>query len=83
MEASVSDFVLSIILPVIYDVGCRTGHKVKLFREKQVVSDDSVTGGYEELAAIDGFSTPGKKYVFIVEAKESSSVRRWGSVYCR
>ncbi|KAL7276076.1 hypothetical protein RUND412_000962 [Rhizina undulata] len=56
MEANVNDLVLLIILPIIYDFRCRTGRKkVKLFREKQVVSEDSVTGGYEEFIVIDGY----------------------------
>ena len=69
MEANVNDLVLSIIIPIIYDFKCRTGRNVTPFREKQIIFQDSKTGGYEESVVVDMVSVTEEKYVLIVEAK--------------
>ncbi|KAF8534478.1 hypothetical protein BDD12DRAFT_860159 [Trichophaea hybrida] len=72
-EANINDLVLLIILPMIDDFMCRTGRqKVRLCREKQIVSRDFETGGNEEYVVIDQISLAEERYIFVVEAKRSS-----------
>ena len=71
-EASVSDLVLFIIAPIIHEFRRRTGRRyVKLFREKQLVSSDNETGGFEEFV-VDSIAMLEQKYILIIEAKRVS-----------
>ncbi|KAF8466159.1 hypothetical protein BDZ91DRAFT_725638 [Kalaharituber pfeilii] len=73
MESNVNDLVLLIILPIIQEFKRKTGRKtVKLFREKQIISTDLQTGGYEDFVVVDAVSITEHKYVLIVEAKRES-----------
>ena len=73
MEANVNDLVLFIIAPIIYEFKRRTGRKkVKLHREKKIISGDSKTGGYEEFVVVDAISSTEEKYILMVEAKRES-----------
>ena len=72
-EGNVNDLALLIILPVIDDFMLRTGRdKVRLTREKQIVTDDLEMGGAEEFVVIDEVELGKERYLFIVEAKRSS-----------
>lgn len=66
MEANVNDLVLSIIIPVIYNFECKTGHII------QGKSQDSKTGGYEEFVVVDMVSVAEEYFMLIVEAKRES-----------
>ncbi|KAF8418383.1 hypothetical protein EV426DRAFT_318548 [Tirmania nivea] len=70
MEAYANDLVYSIISPIIYEFKRKTGRKkVRLLREKQIISTDLETGGFEEFVVVDAVSVTEHKYVLIVEAK--------------
>jgi len=77
-EPNINDLVLFIIAPILDDFKSRTGRsKLRLFREKQIVTEDSGTGGDEVFVVVDRIPvTDGKpleaKYIFIVEAKKTS-----------
>lgn len=72
-EGSVNDLVLLIISPIIEEFIDTTGrYKVRLLREKQIVSEDEQTSGYEEFVVVDRISVTEEKYVFIIEAKRVS-----------
>ena len=72
-EASVNDLVLLIISPIIEAFIDTTDRcQVRLLREKQIVSEDGQTGGYEEFIVVDRISVTDEKYVFIIEAKRDS-----------
>jgi len=70
-EANVSDLVLYIIGPIISAIK-RTGRKVLLKREKEIVSVDGLTGGMEEFLVADRVTITEEKSVLIIEAKRSS-----------
>ena len=72
-EENVKDLVLFILAPILQDFRRRTGRSfVKLFREKQLLSTDTETGGFEEFVVVDAISLRHKKYIFLVEAKRVS-----------
>ena len=68
-EHSVNDLVLRIIVPIIADFIRMTGRKMTLVREKEIISEDSDTGGYEEFIMVDTISVNESedKYVLVVE----------------
>lgn len=71
-EANVNDLVLLIISPILDEFICRTGrHKVRLARGKQIISEGSDTGGYEEFVVVDRISVAKERYVLVVEAKRA------------
>ena len=72
-EANINDLVYAIISPVIDDFIYRTGRDtVQLYRERQLVSVDSKTGGYEEFVVLDRISVTEAEYILIIEAKTVS-----------
>lgn len=71
-EFNVSDLVLLIILPILDDFMCSTGRqRLRLCREKQIVSGDLETGGNEEYVVIDQISLAEERYILIVEKRSS------------
>ncbi|KAI5839543.1 hypothetical protein DFP73DRAFT_561266 [Morchella snyderi] len=72
-EANVSDFVYAIIGPILFDFGRKTGRKrLRLVREKEIISTDNETGGTEEFVVMDRISVGQERFVVIMEAKRSS-----------
>ncbi|KAF8423502.1 hypothetical protein BGX38DRAFT_1265941 [Terfezia claveryi] len=72
-EANINDLVYAIVSPVIDDFISRTGRDtVQLYRERQLVSVDSKTGGYEEFVVLDRISVTEAEYILIIEAKTVS-----------
>ncbi|KAA8898902.1 hypothetical protein FN846DRAFT_194803 [Sphaerosporella brunnea] len=71
-EANVNDLVHYIIGPIISDFKRKTGRKVFLLREKEMVSTNGETGGYEEFLVVDMISVMEEKVVLVIEAKSSS-----------
>ncbi|KAI5844493.1 hypothetical protein DFP73DRAFT_549515 [Morchella snyderi] len=72
-ETNVNDLVLYTIGPIITDFILKTGRdSIQLLREKEIVSKDSETGGYEEFVMMDLISVKERNYVLIIEAKKSS-----------
>lgn len=79
MESNTNDLVLFIIVPTIDEFIEQTGRDmVRLFREKQVVSEDGETGGYEEFFVVDGIEIMEEKYIFVIEAKRDSLGKAMG-----
>ncbi|KAF8430792.1 hypothetical protein BGX38DRAFT_1230931, partial [Terfezia claveryi] len=73
VEANASDLALLTIVPIIDEFKQKTGRRsVRLFREKQIISVDGETGGYEEFVVIDGIQVMEEKYILIIEAKRES-----------
>ena len=73
MEPNANDLALFIIIPTIDGFIERTGRDtIHLFREKQVVSQDRETGGYEEFVVIDGIEVRKDRYIVIIETKRDS-----------
>jgi len=70
-EANVSDLVLYTIGPIL-DAVCKMGRRIRLQREKELVSVDCVTGGREEFVIIDKIDVGEKKFVLIIETKRTS-----------
>ncbi|KAF8538493.1 hypothetical protein BDD12DRAFT_152826 [Trichophaea hybrida] len=70
-EANVSDLVHYIIGPIISDFKRKTGRKVFLLRENEMLSQDCEMGGYEEFV-VDIISVMEEMFVFVIEAKRSS-----------
>lgn len=58
-EANVSDLVYLIISPILADFRRKTGRRISLLREKEIISIDSQTGGYEEFVAVDMIEATG------------------------
>ncbi|KAF8416251.1 hypothetical protein EV426DRAFT_578791 [Tirmania nivea] len=72
-EANVCDLVLPTILPVLYDFKEKAPRKrVTVMREKQVVSEDSEVGGFEEFVVMDVISIMAERNILIFEAKRES-----------
>ena len=71
-EIKISDLVLYTIGPILSDFTDRVGWKIRLGREKEIISADHETRGYEEFVVIDRISVTDKKYVIIIEGKRSS-----------
>ncbi|KAF8534429.1 hypothetical protein BDD12DRAFT_809376 [Trichophaea hybrida] len=71
-EAKVSDLVLYIIGPILSDFWRKTGRKIRLEREKEIISTDNETGGIEEFVVMDRISVTEEKFVLVIEAKRSS-----------
>lgn len=67
-EAKVSDLVLYTILS---DFRHKTGRKIRLEREKEIIAADNKTGG-EESVVMDRISVTKEKFVLIIEGKRSS-----------
>ena len=64
-EAKVSGLVLYVIDPILFDFGCKTGRKIRLAREKEIVSTDNETGGLEEFVVMDRISVTKEKSVLV------------------
>ena len=73
-EANVHDLVLYTITPVIAAVG-KMGRRMRLRREKEIISVDGVTGGLEEFVVIDQIAVGVDKFVLVIEAKKASTGR--------
>jgi len=71
-EANISDLVLFIISPIISDFKRKTGRKVSLLREEEVLSRDGETSGYEEFVVVDTITVLEEMFVFVIEARRSS-----------
>ncbi|KAF8449873.1 hypothetical protein BGX38DRAFT_1186766 [Terfezia claveryi] len=71
-EVKVSDLVLYTIGPILSEFRDRVGRKIRLEREKEIISTDEETTGYEEFVVIDRISVTGEKFVIIIEAKRGS-----------
>ena len=61
--------VLFILAPTLQDFRRRT---VKLFKEKQPLSTDTETGGFEEFVVVDAISVRHQKHILVVEGKRVS-----------
>ncbi|RPB12832.1 hypothetical protein P167DRAFT_605425 [Morchella conica CCBAS932] len=74
-EANINDLVFAILAPIMSDFRHkrkRSGTSMMLFREKEIISVDSETGGTEEFVIIDIISLTEEKFVMVVEAKRSN-----------
>ncbi|KAI5839542.1 hypothetical protein DFP73DRAFT_208344 [Morchella snyderi] len=72
-EASINDLVFATIVPIIAAFRRTTGrNNIRLEREKQIISTDSVTAGYEEFVLVDRVSVEAERYILIIEAKKAS-----------
>lgn len=71
-EVKVSDLVLYSIGPILSEFTDRVGRKIRLEREKEIISTDEETGGYEEFVVIDRISVTEEKFLIIIEAKSRS-----------
>lgn len=71
-EANINDLVLYIIGPVLSDFKSETGRNILLRREKELISPDAQTGGYEEFVVVDKISVMKQWFILIIEAKRSS-----------
>ncbi|RPA91443.1 hypothetical protein L873DRAFT_1794845 [Choiromyces venosus 120613-1] len=71
-EANVNDLVLFIILPILMAFTRMMGRDLRLRREKEIISVDSETGGYQEFVVVDMIGVGNRKFVFVLEAKKSS-----------
>ena len=71
-EANVSGLVLDIIGPILWEFGGNTGRKIRLEREKEIISTDNETGEMEEFVVMDRISITEEKFVLVIEAKRSS-----------
>ena len=69
MEANVHDLVYTIVNPVLVAVRRATKRKLRLCREKRIVSTDAQTGGRQEFVGVDAVGVGGQKFIFVVEAK--------------
>ncbi|KAF8416005.1 hypothetical protein EV426DRAFT_688018 [Tirmania nivea] len=72
-EPNVSDLVYSIVAPTVADFRRKTGRKLRLTREKRIVSTDNTVLGEEEFVVMDRVSVTEQKFVCIVEGKGSST----------
>ena len=70
-EVSINDLVYSILFPIIDDVKKTVRKNLILFREKNITSVDSETGGREDFVTMDYISISDKRFVLVVEAKKS------------
>lgn len=58
-ESNISDLVLFIIAPILDDFKSRTGrNRLRLFREKRIIAEDSETGATKSLSSLIGFQSP-------------------------
>ena len=74
-EVNISDLVFAILSPIMSDFrrkSNRIGTGLMLCREKEIVSVDSETGGYEEFVMMDIISVTEEKFVLVIEAKTSN-----------
>ena len=71
-EANISDLVLYIIGPIMSGAKSHTGRKIRLRREKEIISTDFETGGREEFVVLDLISITKRNYVLVIETKRSS-----------
>jgi len=72
-EPNVSDLVYSIVAPTVADFRRKTGRKLRLSREKNIVSKDNKTHGEEEFVVMDRIKVTEEKFVLILEGKRSST----------
>lgn len=66
-EANISDLVYSTTSPILTDFKRMIGRKLRLAREKEIVSTDS-----EEFVVIDRIAVTEKRYILVIEGKGSS-----------
>ncbi|PUU73690.1 hypothetical protein B9Z19DRAFT_517993 [Tuber borchii] len=71
-EAKVNDLVIFTILPIVTAFRNSTKKNVWLEREKEIISVDHETGGFQEFVVIDWIGDFDHKFVFVVEAKKTS-----------
>lgn len=72
-EANVHDMAFAIIFPIFYTFRTETKRQLRLTREKEIISIDRYTGGYQEIVITDTVAGPkSDKYVLVVEAKKAS-----------
>ena len=72
-ESNVSDLVYSILASTVADFRRKTGRKVRLSREKKIVSKDNTTCGEGEFVVMDRINVTEEKVVLILEGKRSST----------
>lgn len=58
--------------PILSDFRRKTGRRIRLLREKEIVFIDSKTGGIGEFVAVDMIGGTGQRFIFVTEAKKSS-----------
>jgi len=71
-EANINDLIHAILSPIVTDFRRQTGYNIRLRREKQILSVDCETGGFEEFVMMDVISVTEENFVFVIEGKRSS-----------
>jgi hypothetical protein len=71
-EANICDLVILIICPIISHFKRNTGRRIRLLREKEIVSIDSETGGYGKFVAVDKIGITKQRVIFVVEPNTPS-----------
>lgn len=79
-EANVSDLVLYIIGPIIHAVQ-KTGRRLRLKREKVIISAAGPTSGREEFVVMDRVAIGFQKFVLIIEGKRGSIGRAMAQIF--
>jgi len=79
-ETKVSDLVYSIISPILSDFRRKTGRKLRLEREKEILSTDGETGEMEEFVIMDAGDKNGGGgvYGFVTTGEIWRMQIRWG-----
>lgn len=71
-KAKVSDLVLYVIGPILSDFSRKTERKIRLDREREVISIGNETGGITEFVVVDRISVMKEESVLVIEVKGSS-----------
>ncbi|KAF8446895.1 hypothetical protein BGX38DRAFT_1191787 [Terfezia claveryi] len=79
-EVKVSDLVLYTIGPILSEFTDRVGRKIRLEREKEIISTNKETTGYEEFLVIDRISVTGGKFCCLA-LKDAKDTNGGGYVY--
>ncbi|KAG0131846.1 hypothetical protein HOY82DRAFT_645559 [Tuber indicum] len=70
-DVNVNDLVLLMLIPIILNFQVETGRDIRLHREMELISPDSLTGGYEEFVVVDKISTKQRSLALIIESKRN------------
>jgi len=79
-EANVNDLVFTILCPILLAFQSTTNRKLHLLREKEIISTDAKTEGFQEFACINKIETGDEKFVFVIEAKKANLLG--GKIQC-
>ncbi|RPA93666.1 hypothetical protein L873DRAFT_1511851 [Choiromyces venosus 120613-1] len=71
-KANLDDLVYSIISPILEDFMHKTGRKIRLERDEEIISTNNETGGMGEFVVVDQISETEKKFVLLIQGKRSS-----------